>query len=166
MASEDARNKSAGKTSVTVWFAVMIALTLVAAAGGGGFGLYLTSQAKLILGKDGKQAKETAEVAGPPHISNADVRDLPPIITNLSQPSDTWVRLHAAIVFDPTSVEKPEIMAAEISNDILGFMQTLSLAQLSGASGLQHLREDLNDRAVVRSAGRVHELVIESVVVQ
>jgi flagellar FliL protein len=48
----------------------------------------------------------------------------------------------------------------------LGFLQTLSVLQLGGPSGLQHLREDLNDRAIVRSDGRVRELVIESIVVQ
>ncbi len=166
MASEDEDNKvpaAAGKISVTAWFAVMIVLTLIAGAGGGGFGLYLASQAKMILGKEGKEA---AEAVNPTHITNANVRELPPIITNLCQPSETWVRLHAAIIFDPAGIEKPDIMLANVSEDILGFMQTLSLAQLSGASGLQHLREDLNDRAIVRSDGKVRQLIIESLVVQ
>ncbi len=163
MASEDEDNNAsaaAGKISATAWFAVMIVLTLIAGAGGGGFGLYLASQAKMILGK------EAAETVNPTHITNANVRELPPIITNLGQPSETWVRLHAAIIFDPAGIEKPDIMLANVSEDILGFMQTLSLAQLSGASGLQHLREDLNDRAIVRSDGKVQQLIIESLVVQ
>jgi flagellar FliL protein len=166
MASDEESEKApaaAGKMSVTVWFAFMIVLTLVAAAGGAGFGLYLTSQAKAMLGVD---VKEVAEALNPPHIENANVRDLPPVITNMGQSSETWVRLHAAIVFDPAAVEKPDVLAAEIASDILGFLQTLSVSQLTGPSGLQHLREDLNDRAIVRSDGRVHELVIESVVVQ
>jgi flagellar FliL protein len=99
-------------------------------------------------------------------VENANVRDLPPIITNLDQTSDTWVRLQAAIVFDPASIEKPDVLVTEIASDILGFMQTLTVSQLSGSSGLQHLREDLNDRALVRSDGRIQELVIESLVVQ
>jgi flagellar protein FliL len=165
MASDEVSEKApaaTGKMSVTVWFAFMIVLTLIAGAGGAAFGLYLTSQAKAMLGP----VATATEAPNPPHIENANVRDLPPIITNMGQTSETWVRLHAAIVFDSASVEKPDVLAAEIASDILGFLQTLSVSQLSGPSGLQHLREDLNDRAIVRSDGRVHELVIESVVVQ
>jgi flagellar FliL protein len=154
---------SAGKVSMTMWLAAMAVLTLVAGGVGAGFGLYMISQTAKAPGTEDKPA---AAAPGAEHIENANVRDLPPIITNLDQTSDTWVRLHVAIVFDPKAVEKPDIMAAEIASDIQGFMQTLSIAQLSGSSGLQHLREDLNDRAIVRSDGRVHELVIESLVVQ
>jgi flagellar protein FliL len=166
MASDEASvtgSAAAGKMTVTVWFAMMVALTLVAGGLGAAFGLYLTSQAKEMLGP---VAKEVAEIPNPARIENMNMRDLPPIVTNIGQTSDTWVRLQAAIVFDPASVEKPDVMAAEISADILGFLQTLSILQLSGPSGLQHLREDLNDRAIVRSDGRVRELVIESLVVQ
>jgi flagellar FliL protein len=159
---------AAAKLSMTVWFGIMIVLTLIAAGGGAGFGLYLTSQAKTMLGAEVKEVKEAAAEPppGPPRIENPNVRELAPIITNIGQTSDTWIRLHAAIIFDPATVDKPDILAAEITADVLGFLQTLSIAQLSGPTGLQHLREDLNDRAIVRSDGRVRELVIESVVVQ
>ncbi len=40
------------------------------------------------------------------------------------------------------------------------------MAQVEGASGLQHLREDLNERAVLRSKGAIRELIVESLVVQ
>jgi flagellar FliL protein len=45
-------------------------------------------------------------------------------------------------------------------------MRTLSEAQIGGASGLQHLREDLNERAAIRSGGLVRELIIQTLVVQ
>ena len=56
--------------------------------------------------------------------------------------------------------------AARISDDLLAFVKTLTMAQLQGASGLQHLREDLTERALVRSDGRVREVMIETLVVQ
>ncbi len=171
MASDEAKEKTAaaGKLSVTVWCGIMAVLTLIAGGAGAGFGLYLAAQIKSMTGQEAKEAKEAKEVAeaqGPPRIENPNVRDLPPIITNIGQTSDTWFRLHAAIIFDPAVVEKPDVMAAEISGDILGFPQTLSVEHFSGPTGLQHLREDLNDRALVRSDGRVRELVIESIAVQ
>ncbi len=165
MAAEDGIEKegvSAGKMSMTIWGAVMGVLTLVAGGVGALFGLYITS----ITALTPSDAKKSVEVPTHALVENANVRDLPPIITNLDQTSDTWVRLQAAIVFDPATIEKPDVMATEIASDLLGFMQTLSISQLSGSSGLQHLREDLNDRAMVRSDGRIQELVIESLVVQ
>ena len=38
--------------------------------------------------------------------------------------------------------------------------------QIEGANGFQNLREDLNERARVRSGGRVREVVIQSLVVE
>jgi flagellar FliL protein len=74
--------------------------------------------------------------------------------------------VQASIVFDGKAVPKPDLVAAEISEDILGFIRTLTLAQIGGASGLQHVREDLNERASIRSKGLVRELIIQTLVVQ
>ena len=76
------------------------------------------------------------------------------------------MRVQASIVFDSKAVSKPNVIAAEVGEDILGFMRTLSETQLGGASGLQHLREDLNERASIRSGGLVRELIIQTLVVQ
>lgn len=94
------------------------------------------------------------------------LRELPPVIANLAEPSGAWVRVQASIVFDSKTVQRPDLVAAEIGEDILGFMRTLSLAQIGGASGLQHLREDLNERASIRSGGLVRELILQTLVVQ
>ena len=37
---------------------------------------------------------------------------------------------------------------------------------IQGVAGLEHLRQDLNERAATRSEGRVRELIIRSLVVQ
>ena len=76
------------------------------------------------------------------------------------------MRLQATLVFDGASTPKPDILAAQIAEDILGFMRTLTLGQIAGACGLQHLREDLNERATIRSDGRVRELILQTLVVQ
>ena len=53
-----------------------------------------------------------------------------------------------------------------ISEDILAYLRTVTLSQIEGPSGMQHLREDLVERARIRSEGRVKELVIQTLVVQ
>ena len=45
-------------------------------------------------------------------------------------------------------------------------MRTVPLAQLEGPSGFLHLREDLNDRARIRSGGKVRELVVHALVLE
>ena len=38
--------------------------------------------------------------------------------------------------------------------------------QFEGSRGLQHLRDDLSERANIRSSGKVRELIIETLVIQ
>ncbi len=141
----------------------MAGLTLVAIAAGALLGLRLASVAKT-------EAPNVAEMAAlktaAPYAADANLRDLPPIIANLADPPDAWVRIQATLVFDGALTQKPDVVAAEIAEDILAFMRTLTLAQIAGASGLQHLREDLNERAAIRSNGRVRELILQTLVVQ
>ena len=92
--------------------------------------------------------------------------DLPPVITNLGSPQDTWVRFEGSIVFDPKTLPHPEAVAGEIGDDFLAYLRTVSLKQLEGPIGLQNIREDLKERAATRSGGRVRELVIRTLVVQ
>lgn len=92
--------------------------------------------------------------------------EMPPIVTNLGSPKDTWIRLEAAIVFDAKSVEHPETLAEEIAGDELAYLRTVTLAQVEGPVGLENIRQDLNERAAIRSGGKVSELVIRTLVVQ
>jgi flagellar protein FliL len=94
------------------------------------------------------------------------VVDLPPVVTNLGAPQDTWVRLEGSIIFDPKTLPHPEAVAGEISDDILAYLRTVSLHQLEGPIGLENIRQDLNERAATRSGGKVRALVIKTLVVQ
>ena len=61
----------------------------------------------------------------------------------------------------------PGEQTAQLLPDLLDrVLGALSAAQIEGARGLQYLREDLNERAAIRSAGKVRELIIETLVVQ
>ena len=58
------------------------------------------------------------------------------------------------------------MLVARIGEDIVSYLRTVSAAQIEGARGLQYLREDLNERATIRSGGKVRELILETLVVQ
>jgi flagellar FliL protein len=148
--------------SLLTWLGVTVAISFVAAGAGGFLGLRLVAQVKEVVAKSSKPENVKASK----YEAGTGLLTLPPIVTNLADPPDAWVRLQAAIVFDTKGVPVPDMLAAQISEDFLGFLKTLTAAQIGGASGLQHLREDLSERASIRSEGRVRELIIETLVVQ
>jgi flagellar protein FliL len=111
-----------------------------------------------------KTTQETLASAPPAQAST--IVDLPPIVTNLGAPQDTWIRLEGSIVFDPKTIPHPEAVASQIGDDALAYLRTVSLHQLEGPIGLENIRQDLNERAATRSGGKVHAFVIRTLVVQ
>jgi flagellar protein FliL len=112
------------------------------------------------------KAEKPADATASPSSEPSILYDLPPIITNLGTPQDTWVRFEGSIVFDPKTMPHPEAVAGAIGDDFLAYLRTTSLKQLEGPIGLQNIRQDLKERAATRSAGRVRDLVIRTLVVQ
>ena len=152
------------KGSVLLGTIVPILLLTAGAAGGGALvGMHIVSTVRMM---GTKEAQVPAASTGAVQLGTSAVKELAPIVTNLASPDGAVVRLQTAIVYDKSDAQQIDIVAAKIGDDILAFVKTLTVAQLQGASGLQQLREDLNERAAVRSDGRVHELMIEMLVVQ
>jgi flagellar FliL protein len=113
------------------------------------------------------EAKAKEEVsAGAPPPTGSDLFEMPPIVTNLGAPKDIWIRLEASIVFDAKAIPHPETMADEIAGDELAYLRTVTLDQIEGPIGLQNIRQDLNERAAIRSQGKVSQLIIRTLVVQ
>lgn len=115
--------------------------------------------------KDPK-ATLTAQHARPIDFSVMTVKELPPIVTNLAKPETAWIRLQAAIVFDPKEFPHAEKLAPEIMSDITAYLRSLSIGALEGADGLRRLQEELEERVAIRSEHKVRELIIETMVVQ
>jgi flagellar protein FliL len=111
-----------------------------------------------------KPMQESTASAPPAQAST--IVDLPPIVTNLGAPQDTWIRLEGSIIFDPKTLPHPEAVAGQIGDDVLAYLRTVSLHQLEGPIGLENIRQDLNERAATRSGGKVHAFVIRTLVVQ
>jgi flagellar FliL protein len=140
----------------------IVVLTVIAAGGGGLIGMQIVSAVK--NSGAGPKPPAAAAAQAEPQIA---VKELAPIVTNLATPDNaSWVRLQTAIVYEKADAPQIEVMSSRIGDDMLAFVRTLTLDQIQGASGLQHLREDLNERASIRSDGHVRELMIETLVVQ
>ncbi len=153
-----------GGSTMIGTLAAFFLVALIAAGAGGYQGFASVGSIKQALDAAAKvKPDETATAKYP---ASVNLRELAPIVTNLALPDTTWVRLEASVVFDPAPIKEIDILLAEISGDLLAELRTLSLAQIQGASGLQHLRQDLTERISIRSRGRIRELIIHSLVLQ
>lgn len=170
MADTESEGESAKKSgSVVVTIAAVAGLSLAAIGGGWYLGSILAPQKKALeqaqaARLDHNQSKDD-EAANKELISTEanGVVLLQPLTTNLAYPSDTWIRLEVALLFR----DQPDVKTAEaIHQDLMAYLRTVSLQQVEGARGFQHLREDLQERAVLRSKGRVESLMFRTFVIE
>ena len=145
-----------------------LAITAVAAGGGILFGVKTAATIETTIAKRDAAASSAADkhVLTMKYSGDTVVRSLDAVVTNLASPSSTWVRLEASMVFKNGALKNPEVTGAEIRQDMLAYLRTVNIAQLEGPSALQHLLEDLDERAAVRTNGSVSELVIQTLVLQ
>lgn len=145
------------------WLAALLVLTVVSAAAGVLSSSHLLSTAQRAA--DGhKDAPEPSAASA--YGASARFRKIAPVITNLAAPAGAWIRMEGSVVTDQLSEEEASILVARIGQDITSYLRTVSATQIEGARGLQYLREDLNERAAIRSGGKVRELIIETLVIQ
>lgn len=145
--------------------AVVLVLTAVAAGGGWLLGKSLPI-APAGAASDPKPAVEPQDADPATALSDAGaVVTLEPIVVSLAAPSNVWVRAETALVAAHGVKIEPDL-AASIQGDFAAYLSALSLPQLAGASGLQYLREDLEERAKLRSDGRVEKVIISSLVME
>lgn len=163
MADKTDEKKGGGKA----WIGALALCTLVAVGTGAGLGLYLMTSVEKAVDQKTREAKEHEKAAKVLNYSGElTLRSVGSVVTNLAEPADSWIRLESSVVFKTGSLPTPDITVAEIKADIIAYLRTLSTAQIEGASGLQHLREDLNERVSLRTKGAIRELIVEALVVQ
>ncbi|RWB75964.1 MAG: flagellar basal body-associated FliL family protein [Mesorhizobium sp.] len=104
-----------------------------------------------------KQAEGGKAAVGPMLVQ------LAPITTNLASPSDVWIRLEASVLYD---APQPPELTEQIHQDLLAFVRTIKLHQIEGASGYQHLKADLEERAALRSGGHVKQVLVRTMLLE
>jgi flagellar protein FliL len=164
------------KASPILLIAALLGLTVVGAGGGWMVGVMVApkikaagdAQEKAVAAeaakKEGGKEGEKTDGALPkiPAEENGIVQ-LDPITTNLAYPSDSWVRMEVALVFNgPTDVK----LAEDIHQDIMTYMRTVSLQQIEGPRGFNYLKDDLQERVDLRSEGRVSKIMVRTFVIQ
>lgn len=153
-----------GGMSLTQNAMAFVAAAVIAAGLGGAEGFFTTKPPVAASSAATSPAKD--EPGNDTPVVEMGSLDLPPVVTNLAAPPDIWVRIEGTILFEGKTLPHGDALAGEIAGDMLAFMRTQTLAQIQGVAGLQHLRQDLNERIATRSEGRVREFIIKSLVVQ
>jgi flagellar FliL protein len=155
--------------SLVVQLGALVVMTLAAAGMGWVSGGFLTP------GKSGSEAAGHAPAAGAHggkaggHGQAGGHGDEPPasdtviplgaITTSIASPSDIWVRMEVSIVLDePQGEDLPGI----IQQDLLSYIRTVKMHEIEGASGFRHLKENLDERAAIRSDGHVKLVLIRT----
>jgi flagellar FliL protein len=161
--SQDRDGSSGG--SLGGFILMLLVLTLLGGGVGAVAGLHFAETVRSAVTGQMEAVPQAAE-AEEIYLAPVRLRSLKPLVTNLAAPREAWVRLQASVVIDQQGIDDVIVLMGHIEEDILAYLRTVTLAQIEGAAGLQHLREDLNERAVSRSGGKVRELILESLVVQ
>ncbi|TDK35105.1 flagellar basal body-associated FliL family protein [Rhizobium deserti] len=156
------------KSSVMITAAAVAALTLIGGGGGWVVGKII-APAPATPAADAHTASADAghgaAPAGGEHggAANIHVKLLDPIIANLAYPSDSLVRLEISLIFGENV---DEAVAGAVQEDILAYMRTMSLQQIQGPRGFGYLRDDLKERAKLRSQGKVADIVFRTFVIE
>ncbi len=160
--SKKREKRAASMAVVAAW----IVATLLAALAGGVFGLQIET-----ITEQPKRPQEEVNTSrpvtpAPAYSESGTIRALPPVVTKLAGEQAAWVRIEASIVLAGSPAEEEEILAAKMAEDMVAFLQTVSVSDIEGPSGFLQLREDLAERARIRSDGRVRDLIIHTFIVE
>lgn len=88
--------------------------------------------------------------------------DLGPITTNLAVPDTIWIRLELSLLFEKEP-EDPDLPLI-IQQDVMAYIRTVKLVQVQGASGYQHFKSDILERARIRSKGIVKDVLVRTMI--
>lgn len=108
-------------------------------------------------GNTERPAESGKEAVGPTLVQ------LAPITTNLASPAEVWIRLEASVFYD---APQPPEMTEQIHQNLLALVRTLKMHQIEGASGYQHLKADLEERAAIRSGGHAKQILIRTLLLE
>ena len=152
-----------GKSDMSLFVTILI-MTLLASGIGALVGMQLVSQTRHMVLEE-KREKDVPPVHAL-YEEPSSIVALKPIIVNLAGVEKAFVRVQGSVVFRKDAMEQSQILTSQIESDIAAYLRTLKVSDLEGATGLQNLREDLDQRARVRAEGNVREFILETMVIQ
>lgn len=160
MAKTDSGAAAGKEASGTPAFLIAVALLTIIGAGAGFLAGHQLKQTLIAPATPGS----TVIAAQHNEPTTTQVLQTPSVVTNLAG-GKHWIRLDVTVLLSDTSSVEPGL-ANELSSDVTALVRTLSLQQISGPAGFQHLREELQERLALRSSGRLKEVTIQAMIIE
>ncbi|MGE3991861.1 MAG: flagellar basal body-associated FliL family protein [Pseudorhodoplanes sp.] len=91
---------------------------------------------------------------------------LQPLIVRINGDTGKWLRLEGAVAFARSSKEDRGPIVAQLGEDLMLFLGSLRLEQVGSPTGLEFLRDDMNDIVQLRTRGQAKRFVLKSLVVE
>lgn len=140
-------------------FVSFILSTVIACASGFVFSTY-------VIGTSTKKTSSLPQTtAQNPTEPGVQLKLIGPVLTNLKEPPNVYIRLEAAVLLEQGDSNSPA-MISQISDDFLGYLRSVSLNNLEGAGGYHVLKEELTERARLRTKGAARDLFIQTLIVE
>lgn len=153
------QEKPGGAASAIAGFIIVSVLT---GGIGAGAGVFLSDTGpRDAAHTGGASTHQPRPPAAPAH----KIMAVPPILTTLLAPANTFIRLEAALIadFDTPNLDS---LGAKVGEDFIGYLRSVALKHIEGPSGFQHLRGDLLERAQQRSNGKIRDIAIQTLVIE
>lgn len=159
-------------------------IILVGASSGAGFGLAFlgrpgAARSDAETGSGRARNSDTEHSARPSRTGEIDepaqphadrlmehVVPLEPIIVSISGPGGTWLRLEGSVAFAGPPKDDRTAIAAQMTEDLFGFLRNTPLTQLESAAGLEFLRDDMSELVRLRTNGRARRFILRALVIE
>ncbi len=89
-----------------------------------------------------------------------------PVVSSMYGAEEVWMRLELGLIMREGERTPGAGMLAEIRDGLIGMLRNTRLTEIEGPSGFLHFREDVHDLVRIRTAGKVKNVTILSLVVE
>lgn len=166
---QDESSSEKEKTSTIQWVLMLVSLSLIAGAVGWFLGDYFQNiehtqpESTKIASSADTSFEEKSEEESLDALPS--IIKLPTLLVNLSDPSSKRIRLDVQLAVKAGEKISTEL-AADIASDFILFLKNSTLDQIKGATGIFYLRQDLLNRARIRSGDKVAAVLITSLIIE
>jgi len=173
MAKEGSQKESEAGGSLVVPILLLLCLGTGA---GFGYGWVLGGANKSIdahAAKDGAmqiaaERASSSDSNGKPQVDwrNEQLVPIQPLVVRMGGNKGKWIRLEGAIAFSHESKQDRAATVAQLGQDLMLFLGSTELQQIASPTGLEFLRDDMNDIVQTRTNGQASRFIVKSLVVE
>jgi flagellar basal body-associated protein FliL len=97
---------------------------------------------------------------------NEQLVPIQPLVVRMGGSKGKWIRLEGAVAFSRESKQDRAAIVAQLGQDLMLFLGSTELQQIASPTGLEFLRDDMNDIVQSRTHGQANRFIVKSLVVE